>query len=234
MIVRALHTEFLKLKKICYIIPVLSSFIFIIFTCLEWYLYFRHDPMGVYSIFNVMYLFLSFIMVLSITLLTSIIASTEHEALGWKLIHSLSIPSSILYISKILLVILLMLGTCILIIAELSIVWVLYTDETLPFLFLTKQVFYCFFASFPILTIQLYISIRFYNQSFALVTGICGTIASLFLGRSTVEWIHYLPWSYPSLATPFFENGINWVLTGIGIGLLFLLFSIWRYKKIEF
>ncbi|OOM75911.1 ABC-2 family transporter protein [Clostridium puniceum] len=234
MIHKIFISEKMKLKKICYFIPLISSVILILFTCVEWYAYFRKTTVGIYGIFNALYLLLPFIMLLTIAMLTSIIAETEHEARAWKVIFSLPLRQSKIYICKLIWICLFMLETCALIIIGLSILWIIYTSQPLPFLFLIKQVMGCLLASVAVLTIQLWISIRISNQAIPLTIGVIGGASSLSLAQSQIEYLHWLPWSYPSLATPFFDNYKLWIILSIIIGVLFLGISSVMFEKSEF
>ena len=84
MMLELMRAEGLKLKLLCRWMPVIQGIILIGMTALEWYLYFRQGPGGIYAGFAVMYMFLSFVFLLGITLLASIMAGTEHETKAWK------------------------------------------------------------------------------------------------------------------------------------------------------
>jgi hypothetical protein len=234
MMLKIFISEKMKLKKVCYFIPLISSLILILFTCIEWYGYFRKTPVGIYGIFNALYLFLPFIMLLTATMLTSIVAEIEHEAGAWKVIFSLPLRQSKIYICKLIWIILFMLETCSLIIGGLTMLWLIYTSDPLPFMFLVKQVIGCFLASFTALTIQLFISIRISNQAIPLTIGVIGGVSSLTLARSKIEYLHWLPWTYPSLATPFIENYRLWIIVSIILGVFFLGIGAVMFEKSEF
>lgn len=102
MMLKIFISEKMKFKKICYFIPLISSLILILFTCIEWYGYFRKTSVGIYGVFNVLYLFLPFMMLLTITILSSIIAEIEHKAGAWKVIFSLPLRQSKIYICKLI------------------------------------------------------------------------------------------------------------------------------------
>jgi hypothetical protein len=231
---RILQTEMMKCKKMTHFIPPLAAVTFIAFSCLEWVLYFRQGPTGIYAAFNVIYLFLSFVMLLTITLLTSVIVSSEYETNGWNFIRSMPIPLSRFFTVKAGLVVLFMLECSFLMIAGISAVWLLYTDDPLPFVFLVQQIMYCLAASLPALVIQLYVSVRYHNPSVGLVVGVTGAIISLFIGRSSVGYIHFLPWAYPGLATPFAPDHMQWIALALVTGGLIFCCSAWRFTKIEF
>lgn len=139
MMQRALSAEYLKMKKICLWIPVISAVILLLFSCMEWYLYFRQGEAGVYTGFNVLYMFLSFTMLLTISLLCSTMSEPEHQAQGLKLLFSLPVNRTAFYFAKAIWIGALMLGCCALIIGGTAGIWLAYTDLTLPFPFLVKQ-----------------------------------------------------------------------------------------------
>ncbi|WPC43445.1 ABC transporter permease [Clostridium sp. JS66] len=234
MMLKILISEKMKLKNICYFIPVISSIILIAFTCIEWYSYFRRTSVGAYGIFNALYIFLPFIMLLTVTMLSSIIAEIEHKAGAWKVMFSLPLKHSKIYICKLILICLFMFETCALIVIGLTILWLTYTSEPLPFIFLIKQVLSSFLASVAALTIQLWISIRISNQAIPLTIGVIGGVSSLTLARSKIEYLHLLPWAYPSLASPFIENYKLWIMLSIILGVFFLVVSSVMFEKSEF
>lgn len=221
---RLLLSEYRKLKKICFGIPVISAVILLLFTCIEWYLYFRQGEAGIYAGLNVVYMFLSFTILLTISLLCSIMFETEHQAQGLKLIFTMPVSRSGLYLAKAAWVILLMLGCCLMILTGASLIWVVYTDQPLPFLFLVKQVLGSFISALPVLAIQLFLSSFFANQTFPMAVGTIGALSSLFLVRFGGKILYILPWAYPSMASPFIEGFLRWILLGgtLGVGLLIL------------
>lgn len=223
--------EYLKVKRICLLIPVISAIILVLFTCIEWYLYFRQGESGVYAGFNVMYLFLSFTMILTVSVLCSIMSETEHQAQGLKLLFSLPVNRPALYFIKAIWICILIFGCCLLIIGGTSIVWLIYTDQPLPFVFLVKQVLGCFVASIPVLAIQLFLSLRFSNQTFPMTVGIIGAISSLFLGRASGEFLYILPWAYPSMASPFIKGYTVWIALGAALGIILLWAGAMNYRS---
>lgn len=222
MMQRALSAEYLKMKKICLWIPVISAVILLLFSCMEWYLYFRQGEAGVYTGFNVLYMFLSFTMLLTISLLCSTMSEPEHQAQGLKLLFSLPVNRTAFYFAKAIWIGALMLGCCALIIGGTAGIWLAYTDLTLPFPFLVKQVLGCFGASLPVLGIQLFLSLRFSNQTFPLAVGVLGAISSLFIARFGGTVLYVLPWAYPSMASPFIGGYTHWIMLGAGLGLVLL------------
>ena len=233
MIIRMLYSEFIKMRKICFWIPIISAVILILFTCMEWYLYFRHGEEGIYAGLNVMYLFLSFTMLLTITLLCSIMAETEHQSQGLMLLFSMSVKRKMLYSVKAIWVTILMFGGCLVIILGTSGIWIAYTDKPLPFSFLVAQVLGCFAASLPVLAIQLFLSFIVVNQAGPIALGVIGAISSLFLGRMKGGVLYLLPWAYPSMSSPFINDYISFIILGLLLGALLIWIGARHFSKME-
>jgi hypothetical protein len=225
--------EYTKLKTTCILTPVISAVVLLLFTCLEWYLYFRQGETGIYSGLNIVYMFLSFTLLLTITLICSILAETEHQAQGLKLIFSMPVSRFGFYIRKAVLAGILMLLCCFLILMGFTGIWQFSTEEPFPFLFLAKQIFGGLFASFPLLSLQLYLSFRFSNQTFPMTIGCIGAVSSLFLVRNGGLILYFLPWAYPSMASPFMEGYRVFIMLGIAVGLLFLVTGAFLFSKTE-
>jgi len=233
MILHMLSAEGIKMRKVCFIIPIVSTIILLLFTCMEWYLYFRQGEAGIYTGLNVMYMFLSFTMLLTISLLCSIISETEHQALGLKFNFLMPISRTGFYFAKAIWVSLLMFGCCLLILSGASVIWIAFSSQPLPFVFLMKQIFGCFAASLPVLAIQLFLSLRISNQTIPMSAGVIGAISSLFLARFTGRAAYILPWVYPSMASPFIKGYTNFILLGILLGGLLLSLGALRFRKME-
>lgn len=231
--IKLLYAEIQKTRKICYVVPVVSSIILILFTCLEWYIYFRQGAGGIMSGLNVVYMFLSFTMLLTISIMCSIVSETEHQAQGLKLFFTMPVSRTAFYVIKAVWVIILMIICSTLILSGFSVVWIMYSNETLPFLFLAKQIFGCLAASLPVLSIQLFISMYFYNQTFPLAFGVTGAVSSLFLPRIIQKGLYIFPWAYPSMASPFIKEYILWIILGLGIGVIFLIAGAVKFRNLE-
>lgn len=229
-----LHAEGLKLKRLCRLIPFLQGAILLSMTALEWYLYFRQGPGGVYAGFAVMYLFLSFVFLLGITLLASMMAGTEHETRAWKQLLAMPVPKGSIYLAKFLWIFLLQLGTVVITIVGMSVIWVLYTSDPIPWKIMILQPLFVCLSSVPMIAIQLWLSTVFANQALPLALGIFGSVSSLFLARSSSPLIHLLPWSYPALSSPLIPGHMQWIGISLGAGLMLLLLGMLLFSRREF
>ncbi|WP_348621969.1 ABC transporter permease [Paenibacillus polymyxa] len=234
MILRVIKAEGFKLKKICWWIPLIQGCVLTGMTAVEWYLYFRQGPGGVYAGFAVMFMFLSFVMLLGGTLLASIMAGTEHDTQTWKQLMAMPVPRSYIYLSKIVWIVILQLGTALITVAGMSLIWVLYTNEPIPWRIMLLQPINASLATLPVLAIQLWLSTLFTNQAFPLAFGIFGSIASLFLARTSILWIKILPWSYPALSSPLMKEHLIWVIVALSAGVIFTGLGTLQFTKHEF
>lgn len=233
MMWRIVLAEGMKLKRICWWLPVLQALILTFMTALEWYLYFRQGPDGIYTGFAVMWMFLSFVMLLGTTLLASIISGIEHDTRTWKHLLALPVPRSYVYLGKAVWIAVLQALTALLTIAAMTAIWLLYTSNPIPWGLMLKQPLFAFLAQLPVLAIQLWLSTRLANQAIPLTAGIFGSIASLFLARTEVPLLKALPWAYPALSSPFIPGHLIWLAVGLAVGTLILGLSAAYFARRE-
>ncbi|MNJ49712.1 ABC-2 family transporter protein [compost metagenome] len=232
MMGKVLKAEYFRLKKICLWIPIISAGILVLFSSMEWYFYFRKQH-GDFAIFNAVYIFISINLLLCVSLLASIVAETEHQAQGWKLLFATSVSRVNLFLGKVIWVCLLMLVSCFLIIIGMILVWLCFTNEPFPLEFFLKQVLSCYIACLPVLAIQLVISIRSSNQAIPLGIGVVGAISSLFIPRISVNLVPFIPWAYPAIATPFSEDYLIWLGLSLVVGILLVCAGTISFAKME-
>ncbi|BFH60304.1 ABC transporter permease [Paenibacillus azoreducens] len=229
-----IRAEGLKLKRLCRWIPLMQGIILISMTALEWYLYFRQGPGGVYAGFNVMYMFISFVFLLGITILASIMAGTEHETKAWKQLLTTPVPKRSIYLAKLSWIFILQLCTVVITVVGMCLIWVLYTNEPMPWKILILQPLFVCLSSLPMMAIQMWFSTVFSNQALPLAVGIFGSISSLFLARSSSSIVHLLPWSYPSLSSPLVSGHVQWIGISLGVGLLLSFLGALMFARREF
>ncbi|OYD08105.1 ATP-binding cassette domain-containing protein [Paludifilum halophilum] len=96
------------------------------------------------------------------------------------------------------------------------------------------KMFYPFFASMPIMALQLWLSMVIRNQAIPLTIGIIGAMVSLFLGYSPSSLLQLLPWAYVPLSSPVNEGDYaQWPLAGMGLGLVLFLAGGLHFSKHE-
>lgn len=156
-----------------------------------------------------------FVVPISIPILVSTIINIEHESNSWKMLMSLPLSRSSLYWSKLYKVLYFsLISSFILFLGLILMGLTLSFNENVPFMLLLKEATYPFIGSFPIITFQLWISIRVKNQAFPIAIGVLGAIAGFFLQQmgSIGSWIF---WAYPSLLTPIKQSILNGTLNGV-------------------
>lgn len=230
---KLIQVEWLKLRRFCVVFPALAAFFLLTMVGGLWYFNYREGVGGVFSIFAVQYFFLSITLMLSITILASVTASTEHEAKGWKLLIALPAAKRNIMITKFIVVFLLVAFEVLLIIAGTAVMWKLASNETIPWDFMFQQPLYCLLAAGGFIAVQVWLSTAFSNQSISVGFGIAGSISSLFLARSNMGIMHVFPWAYPSLASPLIPDHKQWVVAGVVTGVFFLLAGVRHFTRIE-
>lgn len=233
MNLRLFKTEGEKLKLICFLLPVISGMLLLAVTLAQWYYHMRRGSDDVYAIFNVMYIFLPISIFLTGTILTSIVAGTEHESKGWKQLLSFPFPRFQVYLTKFIWVLILMLIKGAVMVLGMILVWVLFISEPLPLAFLLKQVFYSVLAYTPVLIIQLFLAIRLENQAIPIACGVLGAIASRFLPLFSMEWLYALPWSYSGLVSPFLPDHLFWLQVSLGVSIFLLVITAGWFQRLE-
>ncbi|GIQ70397.1 ABC transporter permease [Xylanibacillus composti] len=228
-----LQVEWLKMRRFCFIFPVLASLFHLLLVGGLWYFNFREGAGGEFSIFSVQYFFLSITLMFSITILASVVASTEHEAKGWKLLSALPVAKQNIIIAKLVVVFLLVALEVLLIITGTAVLWKLVSKEAIPWDILLKQPIYCLIAAGGFMNIQVWLSAVSSNQSIPVGLGVTGSISSLFLARSNLELLHYLPWTYPALSSPLVLDHQQWVVAGMVTGVVVWLVGVRHFTRIE-
>ncbi|MGN7383180.1 MULTISPECIES: ABC transporter permease [unclassified Paenibacillus] len=162
-------------------------------------------------------------LLLGMTILASMIANIEHQMSSWKQLLALPISRFSVFSAKFTLCIALLFVSCVLLaIGTIGLGLLLKFGMDIPILDVAKISFYPFIAAFPILALQLWLSVIMKNQAFPLTFGIAGAILSPW-AFSFPDWFM---WKLPLL-----ENKANIpeysVITGLAVGLMiFLLGSI--------
>ncbi|WP_010271672.1 ABC transporter permease [Paenibacillus senegalensis] len=231
--IKLIQIEWLKMRRFCIVFPVMAAFFLLLMVGGLWFFNYREGDGGVFSIFAVQYFFLSLTLMLSITILASVTASTEHEAKGWKLLAALPAAKRNILIAKFIVVFLLMALEVLLIIAGTAVVWMLASNEAVPWDFMLRQQLYCLLAAGGFMAVQVWLSTVCSNQSIPVGFGVAGSISSLFLARSNTGMVHLLPWAYPSLSSPLIPDHRQWVVAGAVTGVIILLAGIRHFTRIE-
>lgn len=188
---------------------------------------FAQQNFGIYTIL---------LMPIFIALLTSLTNGIEHKSNGWKHLYSLPLPKSTIYIAKATTVLgLVLLSNVVFVLAYLAGgMFLSFVRPDLGFEHMAglDVVFIAslklFLATFVIIALQFWLSIRW--SSFALSMGV-GIVAIItVLVAMNWEYIHYYPFAYPFISIRAFPGGeqvrqvfTQEVLLSLGVGLLIFL-----------
>ncbi len=165
--------------------------------------------------------------VLGIAILTSLIASIENETNAWKQLIALPVSKLTVYLSKFtVLAILLFLSSTILMLMTLAYGVFLDLGDSTPYKEIAKFAYYPYFASLPIMALQLWIASVCHNQGIPITVGIFGVI----FAYSSFVLPDWMIWKWPSLMNQWDEPVIN-VMLGIGIGILLYIIGMIDFAR---
>jgi len=153
-------------------------------------------------------------LVLGIAILTSSMASIENETNAWKQLMSLPVRKMSVYLSKFtVLAVLLLVSSCILMVAAAGLGMYLELGPEIPYAHLLQISFYPFFASLPILALQLWVATVSENQGIPITLSVVSFILA-YSAHSLPDW---LIWKWPTLMNSWDEPLVSAFL-GLGVG----------------
>lgn len=232
MIMKLLRTDFLKLKrKGFWLLTFLGPFGVVALQMVNYgvrkdYLLAQSDNDWEYYIQNVS-MFTPLALVLGIVILTSLITSIENETNAWKQLMALPVSKLQVYLSKFtVLAILLLFSSILLMVFTYLYGMTLSLGEEIPYTELLKYSFFPYFASLPILALQLWVATTSPNQAVPTTIGVLGfilTYSAYFLPDWTI-------WKWATLFNDWNEPIIN-VLLGLGVGSLLYVIGMLHFAR---
>jgi hypothetical protein len=206
-LVRALHAELLKLKRtlafrVIFVLPLLIALLqFLVILRTKTYArgfnLWQTHPTNSFQIWAV------FMMPLLIALVTALLNGIEHSDKQWKHLFVLPVPRYAVYFAKLIvaqgliLMSTLVLGvfTVVVGVAGTYLRPELANAGPVPYIWLAKQVAFVWLASWLIIAIHTWISMRWSGFPIALGAGIGGTFFALFAASASLG--KYYPWLLP-------------------------------------
>ena len=206
-LLRALHAELLKLKRtlafrVIFVLPLLIALLqFLVILRTKTYArgfnLWQTHPTNSFQIWAV------FMMPLLIALVTALLNGIEHSDKQWKHLFALPVPRYAVYFAKLIvaqgliLTSTLVLGvfTVIVGVAGMYLRPELASAGPVPYVWLAQQVTFVWLASWLIIAIHTWISMRWSGFPIALGAGIGGTFFALFAASASLG--KYYPWLLP-------------------------------------
>ena len=144
-----------------------------------------------------------FMLPLLITLETALINGVEHGEKQWKHIFALPIPRHAVYVAKFLIAQSLAAASTLILCALIAIVGLALTrlrpelphSGAIPFVWILKHAAFVWLASWLIIAIHIWVSIRWAGFAIALGAGIGGTFFAIFAASAGMG--KYYPWLLP-------------------------------------
>ncbi len=247
-LILALRAETLKLKRtlafwLIFLAPgvILLLQLAMYFDHAEYYL--NQDGLNPWKNFNqTMLVYWAFMMLpLFVTLESALVGNLEHARHNWKLLYVQPIPRWTLYAAKWLVNVgLIALSTTILFgMMGLggNIVHAVYPEYpfemSFPWLWTLKQIGLVFAASLLMISVHVWVSLRWSSFVVACATGICATVAAVFAFGS--DYAVYYPWTIPGMiATGITGSELTTcLLIGIIGGMVIALAGMWDVTRLE-
>lgn len=206
-LVRALHAELLKLKRtltfrVIFVLPLLIALLqFLVILRTKTYArgfnLWQTHPTNSFQIWAV------FMMPLLIALVTALLNGIEHSDKQWKHLFALPVPRYSVYFAKLIVAQGLILMSTLVLGVMTVIVGVagtylrpeLASAGPVPYVWLARQVAFVWLASWLIIAIHTWISMRWSGFPIALGAGIGGTFFALFAASASLG--KYYPWLLP-------------------------------------
>lgn len=227
-----LRTEFLKIKrKGFWLLTFLGPFGVVALQMVNYgvrkdYLFQQSDDRWAYYLHNV-HDFTPLALVLGIVILTSLMASIENETNAWKQLMSLPVSKYSVYLSKFTVLSFFLLAASFLLMV-FTLLYGIFLDlgPDIPYADLARYSFYPFFASLPVLALQLWAAVIFRNQGIPVALGVFGVILT-YSSYSLPDW---LIWKWPTLMNGWNEPVLN-VLWGLLAGCALYVFGMIDFAR---
>ena len=191
---------------------------------------------------NLIFSFWALLMLpLYIVLETALLGQLEHSEKLWKHLYVLPIPRSSLYESKLIIGSSLVIVSNIIlgistILAGMSLSYIrpnLGFKGNIPFINISQFLLLSFIASFMIIAIQIWLSLRWQNVTISIGIGMIATVIGQFLAQSS-NWTRIFPWSFPGLILSGDSSITNQIIIiSIIGGTFFAIFGCWDKIRLD-
>lgn len=239
-LLRALHAELLKLKRtlafrVIFVLPFLVAL-------LQFFIAWRTEKFAPGFKFwetvssSSLQIWAVFMLPLLITLETALLNGIEHSDKQWKHIFALPVPRHSVYFAKVIVAQLLVLISTFILAGLIVVVGVaaMYVRPELansgpaPFGWIAKNASLVWLASWLIIAIHTWVSVRWSGFPIPLGTGIAGTFFALFAASASVG--KYYPWLLPM---NLFIQGraTSAVVLGVAGGILAMLAGCFEFVR---
>ncbi|WP_454192714.1 ABC transporter permease [Paenibacillus sp. Marseille-Q7038] len=174
-------------------------------------------------------MFIPLAIMLGATILSSMMASIEHQNGSWKQLLALPVSRKSVFLSKWALITGLLLTSCVLLLLGIVILGIfLRFEESIPWLDLLKLCFLPLAASLPMIVLLATLTMTHENQAVSVTLGVTLSIVGLF----GAQFPDSVPVSWPmfSILT---TNGSMFAVKGIIFGILCLLMGMLYFQRKE-
>lgn len=172
-------------------------------------------------------LFVPIALIMGITLVCSLMANVEHQMSSWKQLLALPVSRTTVFSAKYCLGIILLLVSCMLLaLGTIALGLGLQLGTDIPYLDIVRMCFLPFIGTLPILALQLWLSLTYFNQAISVSIGITVAVVSLF----SVKYAEWIPWRWPYMTFdgPYQTEAI---VASLFVGIAVLLLGIVHFCR---
>jgi ABC-2 type transport system permease protein len=203
--------------------------------------YLSQDGLNPWKTFNqTMLVYWSFIMLpLFVTLESALVGNLEHARHNWKLLYVQPIPRWTIYAAKWIVNVALIAFSMVILLGMMlfggCIVHTLFPeypfDAGFPWLWTLEMLGMVFAASLFIISVHVWVSLRWSNFVVACATGIAATVAAVFAFGS--DYAAYYPWTIPGMVATGVTSTEQMIclLIGLAGGVLAALGGMWDITR---
>ncbi|UII55815.1 ABC transporter permease [Cytobacillus spongiae] len=166
-------------------------------------------------------------LIIGVTIIISMIANIEHQTNAWKQLLALPIDKKKVFAGKFLVSAVLLFVSCTLLaIGTVFLGIALKFGFEFPVTKVLQMAYFPFFATMPIIALQVWLSISMKNQATPLTAGIVGMIVSL----SSMGLPDWFPYKWPSLENNW-GNPIYSVMAGMLVGVIVFTIGLLDFSR---
>ncbi len=171
--------------------------------------------------------FIPMALFLGCTLISSLVANVEHQMSSWKQLLALPVSRSAVFLAKFTLCVLVLAVSCLLLpILTAGLGLLLGFEPALPVQELLSMGFIPYLAAWPLLALQLWLSLTFRNQALPVSIGVAAAILSPF----TLDLSVWLPLNWATLAM-MDTSPVAYLLGGVSLSLFLLMISLLHFNR---
>jgi lantibiotic transport system permease protein len=189
---------------------------------------------GKQGMFFWVYLLLPLALMTGSMLTAAIAAGHEHDSDGWKQLLALPVPRFAWVVGKAVWLAILLVVAGLLTVAGIGMFGAaIGLPQPVPWLKLTRLIFWPVAATLPFLALQLWMSLILRNQAVPVMMGILGALAGPYMAFRQDIHLHWWIWAWPSNVHPRFPDASEWVWISLATTPVLIILAAVHFSRKE-